>query len=93
MLLPANQEWSDYTGKFDPEESLTTIGPITDAIDQMRPIMPWYAPRSRRGTKSERIISVKDRIPPDPMPCTAVGIFVSNFGNRDSNTYTYFAHL
>jgi len=56
------------------EEALTTSGPMTDANDQTNPIIPWYAPRSRKGTKSDKIISVEVNIPPDPMPWTAIQI-------------------
>ena len=49
----------------------TTRGPIIDAIDQMSPIAPWYAPRSRSGTRSARMISVNASITPEPNPCTA----------------------
>jgi len=45
-----------------------TMGPVVDPIAHIAPMRPKYFPRSRRGTRSVTMISVRAMMPPPPMP-------------------------
>ena len=54
---------------------------MPEAKDHVSPRIPWYNPRSARGTKSDTRVSERLRIPPPPIPWTARFEWSTNIEN------------